>query len=319
VSDTHLHFRAFQDGDEPAVLALFDLEYGRGSRSAEWFWAFRANPVGRMDLLLAFDDDRLVGELGAVPLRMTCGGTEFAATRLQNLVIHPDVRGRGVFREASRRLDALLRETGVDLVIGFPNARSFPIFQGPLGYLHVADLPTWTLRAQDITAATDSDVDIRIGPSAALDDADAVWLQRCAGSALATLRDPAYMNWRYHPSSGKSYRFVRAARHGDMVGLAVFKVYGPGDSVDLLEWAVPGDPPAVTAMLASLAESVGHGAVFSTWMHPGDPSREGLRAAGFAPSSRVTHLIARSLSDRAPACLADPDVWHLSMGDSDVY
>ncbi len=321
MDDTRLHFRAFQDGDEPAVLELFDLEYQRGSRAVEWFWAFRANPVGRTDLLLAFDGDRLVGELGAVPLRMTSGGTGLAATRLQNLVIHPDARGRGVFLESSRRLDEHLRTVGVDLVLGFPNDRSFPAFRGPLGYVHVTDLPTWTLRARDLSAGTDPEVEVRLGPSRDLDDQDAAWLQRHSGNGLATLRDPAYMRWRYHPSSGKSYGFVRALRKGDTVGLAVFKVFDPEASVDLLEWAVPGDPSAGVAMLDALARSVGNRAqaLFCMWIQPLRPDREALVAVGFAPTSRTTHLIARGLSDRAPACLADPDAWHLSMGDSDVY
>ena len=90
--------RAYEPGDEEAIVALHNRVWG-GDRPLAWFrWKYVDAPyVEAVPFYLVTHGDDLVGCFGLVPFRMCADGETGLGMLTGNLVVHPDHRGRGVF------------------------------------------------------------------------------------------------------------------------------------------------------------------------------------------------------------------------------
>jgi hypothetical protein len=315
-------FRGYQPGDEHQILDLFNREYHRKVDSSQWLWIYTQNPLRRNDLVLAFCGPSLVGELGAVPLTLRHKDRLIGATRLQNLIVDPAYRSRGIYRESVMRLTRQLEQQGVDFVIGFPNDNSFPAFIKHLDYRHLGEMPLHRLTLDVRPAEPGPAYEHRARPDAVFDEADSVFVEsHLSGFEIVNHRRLEYLNWRYHPNTGKEYRTLRCYEGDRQVGLAVFKVFPPDGSIDLVEFLLPPDPGAVLGALAAIRDTCGRSGptVFNTWSMDHYPWHSALLAAGFRDTGQTTHVIYRRLSARCPDRCGDLRAYYLSLGDSDVY
>jgi len=92
--------RAYEPGDEEAVVALHNRIWG-GDRPLAWFhWKYVDTPyLDAVPVYLVTCGDELVGVFGLVPFRMQAGEEDGLGMLTGDLVVHPDHRGRGVFTE----------------------------------------------------------------------------------------------------------------------------------------------------------------------------------------------------------------------------
>src|SRR5262245_7615865 len=104
--------------------------WGKRPDEAELEWFYERNPVRPASVLLAEEDDRVVGSvaIGYQPLAGDVAG--FAV----HLATDPDHRGRGVFSELQAANEARAREAGISLLLTVPTAESARILTGRLGW-----------------------------------------------------------------------------------------------------------------------------------------------------------------------------------------
>src|SRR5262245_38073116 len=137
---TAITYRTYRDGDDDAIVALYNSIFPKAKTLAQWRWEYRSNPIGRMDIVVAFHGDQLVAHSAGIPLVLSHEGRPVKTSRIQNVFVHADHRGRGIFTETLVRLTEHLAAHDVDFVLTFPNANSLAGFLGTGAYQHVFDI-----------------------------------------------------------------------------------------------------------------------------------------------------------------------------------
>jgi GNAT superfamily N-acetyltransferase len=274
-------------------------------------WQYFAPPAGPARLWVVRDADRIVALYAAVPYTFEQAGHVRRLLMTQDVMTHPEYRGRGFLHELGRICLSEMQASG-DFGIGFPNERSEASFRRN-GWLELCRIPQWSRPiAQKIDAAVA--IEPWVGRFDA--DADAIWAE--AGLDTGVRRDARHLEWRYR-KPGVDYQRYRI--EGDR-GVLVLRPYrGSKTLLHVCELMVRRPSRALLAEVLAFCLSVAHtiGAeALTAWLPPKHPYAPALAAAGFLfdPSSRI--VIVTGPPELLPA-LADDGRWHMTHGDSDVY
>jgi hypothetical protein len=141
-----ISYRFVRSGDQPELLELFNLVFGKGFSSTRWLWAYDRNPLAKPFLCVTLHDAECAGLAAVSPQRYVHENRMLAEGRIQNVMIHPDHRRKGIFLETMGRLTESL-EKDLDFLIGFPNDNSLPGFI-KLGHTHAFEVDIWELPFQ---------------------------------------------------------------------------------------------------------------------------------------------------------------------------
>ncbi|HXG76906.1 MAG TPA: GNAT family N-acetyltransferase [Gaiellaceae bacterium] len=325
-----------------ALVALLERVQTTQLSDEEFRWWFERNPAGEGIVSLAVDGSEVVGVAAMSFFRTALDGVERRLAIPVNVATDPRYRGRGVFTTLELRNEAAAAEAGSPLTVTFPNARSYPIFVGRLGWTDLPRLRLWArplrasalvryalrrpgtrgggLRAPQATERTLHGLDVRpvdaFGP-----ELDALARRAAAAYGSHFVRDARYLAWRYLDSP-RDYRCLAAWRGGELAGVAVvghtFKHgVSAGFLADLL--AAPGDAPAVRALVGRALEEVRGGADALVLLPPPARShRRALLASGFAPTNQRLRFIGKALHEGARLDTSRR-AWHFTLGDFDFF
>jgi GNAT superfamily N-acetyltransferase len=320
-----LEIRRYESGDEHGLVELYNLVFGGGLDLDRWRWLYRLVPLGVHEgVHVACDGDQIVGHLGAIPLTYLLRGEAVRAARSQDGYVHPDYRGRGLYYGLLEFAAETQQSLGVRYTMGFPNDNSFPAMTRGGWFEHLCDIFTLDLPRDRFTALADFASSLRVEWSRSPDfnPRDAELMERLlATHELRNSRSVDALNWRYRRETGRIYDCMRIFRGDELQGIAVIKLYGPGRSVDLLEFCFPADEPLLRRALSALIEhtrSFGPKSI-SVWSMAHFTLDEPLRELGFGSGTRATHVISCGPRPREKLEWERPDLHYLSMGDSDVY
>ncbi len=332
--------REYRDEDEAQVLELLGTSLGggpAGERPAEFFrWKHVENPFGRSFMLVAEDDERIIGLRAFMRWRFACGGRNVDAVRAVDTATHPDYQGRGVFSHLTlAALDALRGD--VDLVFNTPNDKSLPGYL-KMGWRTVGTVPVSirvrrpvrfasglrSVRSQDASPTTPVRTKARPAAEVLADDEPLAGLLAEAdepAGRLSTRRDIGYLRWRYGAAPLLDYRSV-LDEEGDRVrGLAVFRVRPRGRlwETTISEIIVrPGDFPGARRLLGCVvrAAAVDH---LTCHFAPGSaPARAALSRGFIRWREGMTFVINPLREPLSP----DPEQlgsWGLTLGDLEVF
>jgi GNAT superfamily N-acetyltransferase len=262
------------------VAELMGRVWGERPDEQELEWFYERNPVRPASVLLAEEDDRVVGTVAIAFQRMAIGGEELEVGMPLRVATDPEYRGRGIFARLQAANEERARELGLRLLLTVPNAASAPVFLERLGWKPLPSLRIWArlkLWRGRLHART---VD-RLGSDAAAGD----------GGGDRVLRDPAWLNWR----------FAEAPRPYTLLAGDGYAVVGRRDRVAVVA-AVQGD------LLDDVAATVRERALIA--LPPPWEQRRYLRA-GYVPTPRTLTLLGKSLGH------AVPERPHFELGDLD--
>jgi GNAT superfamily N-acetyltransferase len=275
------------------IRLLAEAWGNRGLTTDEFEWWFGRNPEGSI-LRTALVDGKVAGVGAHMLVRMVIGGEERRVSFSCHAVTSPAASGRGIFTELQRALDQAAADEGIEVVLGFGNEVTNPVFFNRLGWSDVAHYRMW---ARPV---------VRQGGDGggALDlegDAAARWRNHI-------VRDERYLRWRYDDSprpyvtvrSGSGYAVVWPSKPLGSRTIAVLS--------DLA--APPGEVPGLLRRATRVARSR---LLFGV---PAPDQRGAFARAGFVPTHLTMHLIGRGLN--GPLDL-DPDAWQFTLGDADYY
>ena len=300
--------RPATDGDLPAILQLMSDSLGGALPRSEAFfrWKHIDNPFGRSLMLVAEDEQGLVGLRCFMRWRFRAGDRVVHAVRPVDTATHPRFRRRGLFTRLTRQLLGTLADEGVDLVFNTPNEKSRPGYL-KMGWQSVGVVPLWARTGGFLQPWR------RPVPEGGL------VLAGVPDDRLQTERGGDYLGWRYGRAPGLSYQVVGDRRGG--VVLRHRERNGRSECA-VVEVCAPRrrDVPRVAALLGrAVAGTDSHYAlaVAST------DTREAavLALAGFLPvGARGPHLVARAVEDSLPV----PKVfslagWRVQAGDLEVF
>jgi len=265
----------------------------RGLTAEEFEWWFVRNPAGSI-LRTALVDGEVAGVGAHMLARMVVGGEERRVSFSCHAVTSPAASGRGIFTALQRALDEAAEEQGIELVLGFGNDVTNPVFFDRLGWADVAHYRIWARPVLRRGA----------GEAGALDvDGDAA-----AGWSNHVVRDAEYLRWRYDDSP-RPYVTIRS--DGGYAVVWPSKPFGSRTIAVLSDLAAPARE--VPGLLRRAARAARSRILFGL---PGPGQRAAFAAAGFVPTHLTMHLIGRGLN--GPLDL-DPRAWRFTLGDADYY
>lgn len=315
-----LELRAFEDGDAPAILDLFEASFGRPMPAEFWRWRYLDHPGGGPLIELAFDGDMLAAHYGVSRDALTLDATDLPAGLSMTTMTHPGYRGRRLFAQLAERLYARMAAEGAAGVHGFPNAMIHPSRQAHGGWLNIAAVPTLTL---DVARAQAGNPDERIRQAPAIDESFSRFLRKESGGrgsgVIRTRRDAEVLRWRVDDNPVNIYqRRVLDEGAGEIAGYAITKRFGDS-GLDLVEMRA-ADGAAARALLAGVIAAAAADGVarISTWCALDDPQHAALERAGFGMDAPVTYHGGRAFTQALDE-ISDGRRWRRSMLDSDLY
>ncbi|MCU0275096.1 MAG: GNAT family N-acetyltransferase [Acidimicrobiales bacterium] len=333
------------------MAELFLTCFGRSVSVEHLRWKLASRPGALTGSWLAESDDgRVVGHLGAIPVRLWLGGSEHPGLVLVDGMVHPDFRRRGVISDVRNHARRSWIEGGASLGLVLPNeqwgsrVRAFgwqPVFPfrwrrlllrpsatlarrfrlAALGRLRVLDAAArwWSRRG----SPADTSVDLRplteAGP-----ELDELWLEARAGVGVSLVRDRAWVAWRYLEAPAADFRVLLGERDGRAVGYVAYRLIEEAGS----SWATladvfadPREPGLVEALLAGVVRHLAELGVESVagLAVPGTDLDRDLHRSGFRPSrgSFGVHLVPYR-EDLPLEILRNPRRWLIAGGDFDI-
>lgn len=122
--------RVATEADIPAILELFELSLGTegGAPVASfWRWKHIENPFGVSPVLLAFDNEKLIGLRAFMRWKWQYQHQVLPAFRAVDTATHPEYRGKGIFSKLTKALiEELKRSEPSCFIYNTPNAQSKP-------------------------------------------------------------------------------------------------------------------------------------------------------------------------------------------------
>ena len=320
--------RAFQPGDETAILGLFARSF-HAPRSLEHFrWKYLRNPFGSAHISLTFDGDgKLVGHYAGYPVPFVESGRTVLAHQIGDTMTDPSVRhiGRGptsILGQTALHFYTQFCEGNIAFNYGF-NVSNIQRFS--LRFLRsdrVEPVTYWT-RAMPIPAIG------RLGRMSrgyqlelvrdVTSEFDQFFERAAPGYRFLIRRDAQYLRWRYVecPEPGAFIVAIRKWRR--LVGWSVFRVRHKR-----LTWGDalfdPGSLDAAAVLIRHVAPMYPVDAV-EAWFPPRPRwFAEVLQRLGFIQAAEPQDLSLMCVPFTLPdATDRMRDALYYTMGDSDLF
>jgi hypothetical protein len=351
--------------DADRILEINRLEYGASDILAspiDFDWRYNQNPAGQAIVPVIRDEcGTVVGSMWIVPLHLRIKGRDRLAAAGTNLVVHPEYRATFGYPKLLRRFERALRDHNIPLHFSFVSelacrrqrvhapqtVTTIPLLVKPLDasslaqtyftkgwqrYLvaHAGQFILWfrsrrrpMTSGQKITVQAVDQFDA---------DFDGFWPKVRDKYPVMSVRNRAFLAWRFADISGRSYCTLVARTHDQMLGYAILRCatirnIKTGLVMDLL---VVDDALGKAAGACLMAEAetyfrTNEMALAAALMVPFASEHEILRQAGFVgvPSSLSPRrfcfaFFVHDASDKALASLSARD-WFVTLADYESF
>ncbi|MDW8332506.1 MAG: GNAT family N-acetyltransferase, partial [Cyclobacteriaceae bacterium] len=224
-----IRFATSEDIDK--IVNLLKLSHGQIGNVQEkkfWLWKHENNPFGKSPVLLAFQNDLLVGLRVFMRWRFRQGPRTLEAYRAVDTATHPAHQGKGIFRQLTTQLvNKLMQEDA--FIFNTPNRFSMP------GYLKMG----WTILDRtplcigiypfNIIQHKFATVHAETYPQSSWEEINQNWSEIHASYAeltsgwVVTDYNLPYMHWRYRDIPFVTYRsYIHHAKDNRV--LVVYRV-----------------------------------------------------------------------------------------------
>lgn len=195
--------------DIPGIVALLKASLGESlmpKSESFWKWKHVENPFGASPVLIAVENDVIIGVRAFMRWQWREGDKVLKAVRAVDTATHPDHQGKGIFRKLTLALIEECQQEGVHFIFNTPNTQSMP------GYLKMGWKTLGKLRVQmtpvfPIGKATHH--------SCAVKELDNLLVGRVLNrisptTSLTTNYSASYIQWRYGTNPNAEYRALFA-------------------------------------------------------------------------------------------------------------
>ena len=242
--------------DANRILELNGLEYGPDdilATHADFAWRRDQNPAGQAIIPVVRDErGTVIGFIWIVPLHLRIKGQDRLAATGTNLVIHPEYRDTFGYLKLLRRFEQAFRDSNIPLHFSFVSEQTYrrqrkctpqtvmtiPLLVKALDAKSLAHacftrgwqrsivsqagefMLSFLSRRRPMTATREITIQ-------AIDQFDAsfdgFWPSVRDKYPVMSIRDRAFLAWRFANMPGRSYRALVAHRHDQMLGYAILR------------------------------------------------------------------------------------------------
>jgi N-acetylglutamate synthase-like GNAT family acetyltransferase len=195
--------------DKPAMIELLKKSLGEGlipKSEALWAWKHEQNPFGPSFVLLAEENNTLIGLRAFMQWQWQWKGTVYNAIRAVDTATHPDHQGKGIFKKLTLQQLELCKQQGVHFVFNTPNDQSRPGYL-KMGWVQQGRMPLKLKVLNPLALAYALAFKKTVPASTSNDPTPAqVWdtniyklLENYSANAdhLTTVQSASYIRWRY--------------------------------------------------------------------------------------------------------------------------
>lgn len=124
-----MEIREGREQDIPGILNVLKASLGEtSSRKTEEVWRFKHvdNPFGKSLVLLALEDNQVIGVRAFMRWKWQRGSKVYSAFRAVDTATHPKHQGKGIFKKLTLKALEIGEERGDHFVFNTPNSQSKP-------------------------------------------------------------------------------------------------------------------------------------------------------------------------------------------------
>jgi GNAT superfamily N-acetyltransferase len=300
--------------DRAAVLDLFNHVMAHMPRTEEEYtWQYESGPAGPAALRVIECEGCVVSLYVGTRKRLWVHGQAVPCVMVQDVMTHPDFRGRGFLNYMANRFLEEIRDAGL-AGFTFPNKQSENSFRRT-GWTELMPIPLRITATDASASAANSELE---PVEEFTRETAGIWA--ASGLGIGVQRDRAFLAWRYARPNSTYHRFWI----GGDVGYLVLKVHSDIDRrvVHVCDLVVR---ETARGLLSAVLEGVHAFAAaqeaptVTCWMPDFHPYATAFAAAGFARDETNNRYAFVTGSPDLLARLADATAWHFSQADNDIY
>lgn len=281
--------RAYKEGDEKRIFELTKVVYPKKRYNKEkwmqwWNWEFKNSPTGSAIILVAEQEDKIIGQLALIPLRMKIKNQNVRAAIELDDMTHPDYRRQGIFSTLIGQASIIAKEEDIKMIYASPTEMAYSVHlrggrfdvQGfkflfkPFNLNNI--LRNYISNRLQLKLATiiggliinlffrgkkSVNVnDLTINQISSFDDSiDDFWRRVSSGYEIIVVRNKEYLNWRYAKISNKNYVIYLAKEKEEVCGYIIIRAQKSGDLTvgDIVDIIAPPNRMDVIDQLISAA------------------------------------------------------------------
>lgn len=306
-----LHVRQAIEEDSVAIVDILNQTFRTPIDNATWRWYTEGNPLGPSRVYVAeTEDDGIAGVIAFAPMVYRLNGRGVPGTYAHHLAFKPRYWNTVSYLLLCGRALAAEKEHAVELTIGPPNKRAYPIHKVLGKWFDFGRLDC--LRKFPPYAQAHSCMPL----DRFTDEFDAFYSRLARRLDFCVEKNADWMNWRFFRRPGLPYTVYTAREAGVLAGYIVLKRWTDPDGyrkAHILDLHAANESAAAKMLQAAESYAAGCGEL-NLWAAQGCPYRKWLEASGFLPSHRQP-LLARTLNGSTVRYPSGPCC--LSYGDGD--
>lgn len=200
--------------DIPEIVEILRASLGEGDlpRTTD-VWKFKhvENPFGESLVLLAIEEEKIIGVRAFMRWQWQKNGDLHACFRAVDTATHPEHQGKGVFKQLTLKAIEIAAEEGNQFIFNTPNEKSRPGYLKmgwkPAGKLEVGLLPAYSSFWKAGNGAPYS-----VSKTSSPEELEGLCIKwnarRKAESGIFTPKTPAFLEWRYEKNPLQQYEVL---------------------------------------------------------------------------------------------------------------
>jgi N-acetylglutamate synthase-like GNAT family acetyltransferase len=225
--------REAKSEDVPHIVSLLKKSLGESlmpKSEQYWIWKHIRNPFGVSPVLVAEENNTLIGVRAFMCWQWTRQGKILRAIRAVDTATHPDHQGKGIFKKLTLKLVDTCKNDGVDFVFNSPNSQSKPGYL-KMGWEEAGKLPVsiqvrkpLSMLYNVVMSRQASEPELKTQLSELLFHPGLqTLLANTQPQNISTLYSPAYLQWRYLQVPVVKYGAVGIHDKDELRGLLIYR------------------------------------------------------------------------------------------------
>lgn len=207
--------REAKNEDIPAIVKVLKLSLGEQELPlSEFIWMYKHvyNPFGKSLVLIAVDENHIVGVRALMRWKWQLNGKIHESLRAVDTATHPEYQGKGIFKKLTLDAVKVAQENGDSFIFNTPNDQSRPGYL-KMGWekvdqLKVALKPAYNSFWKIIKRNTNYDINFNCS-SDSIDNLCRKWNQELQSrNTLFTPKSAMFLAWRYENNPLQKYEVI---------------------------------------------------------------------------------------------------------------
>lgn len=312
----------YKIGDEKHILNLFNTTFGKPLSESYWKWRFIDNPEKKIMIKLMWDNDLLVGHYAVSPTTIMVNEQCISAALSMTTMTHPNYIGQKIFTKLAEQLyqDEAIKNN-LKVILGFPNNNSHYGFIKNLAWKDLLQIPTFSISLDTIKPHNNKTITkVKTFTQHHINTQK----EYLSSNTKHFLKSIEYLNWRYIQNPINFYDIFEL-KIKEKSFYAVTKLFCTNREkelydVDIVELVFPEDFESLISLINEIKINYSKYNLCNihTWIPINSAIHIQLEKIGFTNSLPITYFGIRVL-DSNYKDLENSNMWHYSMGDSDIY